>query len=237
MWFPQTQDIALTKMNALQEFNQCMNVVDAGNYTAAQFTHDQVYESTTPIRQAEITKPMVRLNGETVVVSLRSKTGSVIVSIKNTSGVPTQSLPHIYSNYINRALDNAKADLEVLISNLAVKRREGDGKCIFDPSNDPALMEEWNTHWVDQVTTALGKSHSDGGTEPRLFGHACLCLSSAINTLVAQLFLDAMELTESEGMKLCYANRAKIFHAHAKANECYLKHIWGDKMTMKVISV
>ena len=111
-------------MASLHEFNQANVAIHSGLKTAMEFNDAQRHESSKPVREGELQFPTLRRNGDTVVVSVRSKTVSVIVSVKNTTGNPLETFPNILTNYINTAVQLAKDDVEMLVANLCVTLNE-----------------------------------------------------------------------------------------------------------------
>lgn len=217
-------------METLQTLTQLEHTIEAGIKTAFEFSTEQRYKSMETVQKAQVTKPALRLNGETVVVSMRSKTHSVIVSIRNTTGKPIVSFPPKFTHYINTAMDLSKDDMATISANLGA-----DPDLKVGTPEHKRLETEWSDAWVEHVCEVLKGSHPDGGMEKRLLGHACLAMSTAWNTLMATLMLEAMEEAEEEGLRLCYANRAKVFHAHAGTNRGVLDLTWKGAMEMKVV--
>jgi hypothetical protein len=226
-------DTATATMTSLHEFNQAMVSINAGLKTAMEFNATQRYESSKPLREGDIKLPQFRRNGDTVVVSVRSKTVSVIVSVKNTTGNPMETFPNRYSNYIGASIQLAKDDVETLVANLKVTK-EGETVDFYPPKED---LDSWTDAIAAAQFEALKGSHSDGGVEKRVWANSCNALSVAFNTLISTLMMNAMDDEENEGMRLCYANRAKVFHGHAEQTKWVFATTWRGACEMKVMVV
>lgn len=195
-----------------------------GFKTAKEFSHEQTVAAVKLVKDADISTPIVRLNGETVVVALRSKTKSVVVSIKNVSGKPINTFPvRKLDSYCRVAGGLFRDDVGIVAVNKALDVEATD----WTPDCEALL-----TQWTDAVVKAFPPV-----TEGCLAANALLATSTAINTLIANLMLEAMESAETEGMKLCLANRARLFHQHAQIQDTVLTMSWAGRLeqTIKVL--
>jgi hypothetical protein len=208
-------------MNSLHNYYKTL---DAGLETASQFSEQQVHATMKVVRDADISTPKLIRKGDNVSVSLRSKTKNVIVSVK---GLVNPRSPR-FLPFVETAIQLVKDDTLTLASNTRVERDDNPDL----RASAQTMMDAWR----DAVSCELGGTHPIG-MDKRLIANACLCYSAAINLLIANLMMEAMEETDNEGLKLCFANRAKIFHEHAKSNEHVLEIIsHGDvKIQMAVV--
>ena len=203
-------------MNALLNYHKTL---DAGLATSKQFAADQTLVTMEVIRDAHISHPKLIRKGDNVSVSLRSKNKTAVVTIR---GRPLNCSPRNYDYYVNMAIQLAKDDMLTLEVNNALLLNGSEG----------CRVEERAAMWKDEVTRVLGNNNE---VDEDLLANACLCYSAAINTLIADLMMEAMEETDNEGLKLCFANRAKIFHGHATSNEHALEAMTHGSMTIKTV--
>lgn len=219
-------------MEALHDY---FKNVDAGFKTSAEFTPEQRKATIKTIKDAEISAPILQRKGETITIALRSKTKNVVVSIKNVSGLPIGSFTETKTlvEYRECSLQMAKDDALTLVAN----QTERDEKLT---EVDEALADAMNALWLpfakDMQDKVKGTQSNTLG-DCRVAANACVAYSFAVNTMLSHLLMDGMENEENEGIKLCYANRAKIFHEHAQSCQAFLRVVWGGLMEMKCVVV
>jgi hypothetical protein len=216
----------------MDAFAATFKTIDAGLKTSREFTNEQRFAAIRHLQAQGIQKPTLRLNNETVVVvAMRSKSHSAVVSVKLTDKRPAIQ-KHWVVAYEEAGIDLPQQDFMTIAKNLTATEAVGESEMACE-GYYPMSME-WNNHWLSELVRVLSR---DGKMNSTLAANAGIAFSYAWNSLMATLMMDAMEETEEEGMRLCYANRAKLFHAHAEQTRLVLDTTWLGAMEMKLVMV
>jgi hypothetical protein len=213
-------------MRTYADFQKTVMTVEAGLKTAEEFTDTQRLAAIHHLQAQQLQKPSVRLNpGGVVVVSLRTKSRSVIASVKVLRSVELDGRK--VRSYKTAAMELAKADIETITHNLTAVKLEQHEKL-------EETQTEWTNDWLEKNWRVFAGTQGDL-MSPLLVANASTAFSLGWNSLMATLMMEAMEETEEEGQRLCFANRAKMFHAYAEQMKLIADETFGDAMEVKVV--
>ena len=183
----------------------------AGNETQFQFNEEQQIAPWEKMKNDNISYPKLTVKGDNVSVSVRSKNKSAIVTVR---GAPSSLHSHpCFGRFIRGCRENARLDTDNL---------------------DDEMGRPFSAAWEAEVLRAFPNVRVDHHFA-LLIANANACFTLALHTLIADLMMEAMEEEDNEGLRLCFANLAKLHHSHAVVTTETTQAFWGEGVVLKTI--